>query len=252
MPRYKILLEYNGSNYAGWQIQPNIRSVQEEVQKAIECFCQESTLVYGSGRTDAGVHALGQVAHFDLSQDKDPNELFRALNYYLKNSGISVLDSVKAPDDFHARFSATGRDYRYDILNRYAPSPLKEGLAWHVRFSLNIPCMEEAASLLVGTHDFASFRSIECQSKSSIKTIDYITLEKDDDIISIKIGARSFLHNQVRIIVGTLVEVGSGKRKPSDIDNLLLEKDRKKSGPTAPPYGLYFIKARYATDTIIQ
>jgi tRNA pseudouridine38-40 synthase len=245
MPRYKLLLEYNGSNYAGWQIQPNISSIQGKIQEAIKCFCQETTTVYGSGRTDAGVHALGQVAHFDLLVDKDPNELFRALNYYLRGSDISVLNATKVSDEFHARFSASGREYRYDIINRYPPSPLKQGLAWHVRFVLDIESMKEAASLLVGTHDFASFRSIECQSKSSIKTIDHITLERIDDIISIKIGARSFLHNQVRIIVGTLVEIGSGRRDPSDINRLLLEKDRKQAGPTAPPHGLYFLKASY-------
>lgn len=245
MTRYKILLEYDGSNYAGWQAQPHAASVQQKLQQAIYSFCQTNTIVYGSGRTDAGVHALGQVAHFDLPTTRDTYEVTKALNYYLRNSNISVLSTLIVPDTFHARFLAIMREYRYDIINRSSPPAVMSQYAWHIPLPLDIKAMRLGAIHLIGTHDFNSFRSSECQSKSPYKTIDAIEIEHYDEKISFRIKARSFLHNQVRIIVGTLVDIGLGKKDPEDIKKILLAKDRTKAGRTAPALGLFFVSVEY-------
>jgi tRNA pseudouridine38-40 synthase len=245
MVRYKITLEYDGNDYLGWQIQQEHNTIQGEVQSAIYKYCQELVLVYGSGRTDAGVHAEAQVAHFDLGQEKNPLTIKKALNFYLQGKGISILMVEQVDENFHARFSAIERSYRYDIINRASPPALRAKYLWFIRQQLLIDDMEKAARLLEGTHDFSSFRSSECQSKSAIKTLDRILIIKQGDIISIHFHARSFLHNQVRIMVGTLVEVGLGKIKPVEIDEILTARNRNKSGITAPAQGLFFIGPRY-------
>jgi len=245
MSRYKISLEYDGTHYIGWQAQKLGNSIQQRLQQAIYSFCQNKVLVYGSGRTDAGVHAVGQVAHFDLPDLRDPREINKALNFYLKESGISVLDVAVVPETFHARFSAVMREYRYDIINRYVPPALMAAYAWHVPLPLDIESMKAAAKHLVGTHDFSSFRSSECQSRSPCKTLVSVVIENHADKISIHIKARSFLHNQVRIMVGSLVEVGLGKKSPDDIKNILAMRDRTKAGRTAPAHGLFFISVEY-------
>lgn len=248
MTRYKISLEYDGTNYMGWQVQKQHDSIQQRLQQAIYSFCQIEVLVYGSGRTDAGVHALGQVAHFDLPIERDPYEINRALNYHLKDSGISVLDVTMVPDSFHARFSAVMREYCYDIINRHSPPAIMAKYAWHVPLSLDTEAMRTAATHLIGTHDFTSFRSSECQSKSPHKTLDSITIEHHNDNISIYVRGRSFLHNQVRIMVGNLVDVGLGKKSPNDIKIILEACDRTKGGRTAPAHGLFFMKVEYPTN----
>ncbi len=245
MYRYKITIEYDGSGFCGWQMQEGEPSVQESIATAVYKLCGEETAIYGAGRTDAGVHALGQVAHFDTVKEYPEYTVRDALNFYLQRSGISLLKAERVPDTFHARFSAKERSYIYRILNRRAPSVLAKNRVWHIALPLDINLMSEGAQKLIGKHDFSSFRAAECQAKSPIKTLDEITFSQEDEEIKMYIRARSFLHNQVRIIAGTLVQAGLGKLTPEEVEKILADKDRTKAGPTAPPYGLYLYQIKY-------
>jgi tRNA pseudouridine38-40 synthase len=245
MQRYKITIEYDGSDFHGWQEQKGLRSVQQTIQEAIFKFSGESVVLYGAGRTDAGVHAIGQVGHFDLQTFKDPNEVSRALNHFLKNEKIAILKTEEVTEDFHARFSAVSRSYVYKILNRRAHLTTQKGLAWHVMEPLDVTLMHEAAQHLIGFHDLTSFRSAQCQSTSALKSISSIAVERHGENIEVFITARSFLHNQVRIIVGTLRKVGNGFWHPSKIQEIIEARDRSAAGQTAPPYGLYLRNCLY-------
>lgn len=245
MPRYKVLIEYDGTKFHGFQRQKDLISVQGLMESSLLKIAQENVTVHGSGRTDTGVHAIGQVTHFDLVKNISPFKLREGLNYYMSENGCSVLDVSIASDDFHARFQAKSRIYIYKILNRRPPSPLYDQRVWHIKNPLNIDLMKEAAQYFIGRHDFSAFRCVHCQVVSPIKTMEKCDIVEHNDLIEIHISSRSFLHNQVRIMVGTLVEIGLGKKKPIWIKQLLEAGDRKQSGQTAPPYGLYFAKVTY-------
>lgn len=249
MPRYKVVLEYEGNRFSGWQRQRKEASVQETLEKAIkEMFAQE-VVVVGAGRTDAGVHALGQVAHFDLSQDVLPFRVSDGLNHFLRDSGVIVLHTENVQADFHARFSATGREYEYRIFNRRAPLVIEANQAWHVIPPLDIAKMQAAANHLIGRHDFTSFRSVHCQAPSPIRTLDKFDLIHKPalagDYIIAHVASRAFLHNQVRIMMGTLKLVGEGRLSVENIPELLQTRDRRLTGPTAPPQGLYLKSITY-------
>jgi len=246
VPRYKIAIEYDGGPFVGWQRQDTGPSIQAAIEDAIFAFTAERVHVQCAGRTDAGVHARGQVAHFDLAAEKPVEEVRGALNFHLKPQPIVVPTVEIAPPGFHARFSATWRRYRYRILNRRAPAALDRNQVWHVPVALDDGAMADAASVLVGNHDFNGFRSVACQSRTSIKTLDLLTVERDGEEIDIEVGSRSFLHNQVRILVGTLQLVGRGQWSKSDVEAALAARDRTRAGPTAPPVGLCLMEVRYA------
>lgn len=249
MPRYKILIEYDGRPFYGWQIQSGFPTVQKAIQEA--CFRMTGHLVdiEGAGRTDTGVHAMGQVAHFDLPKSFSAYQIVGGFNHYLDGSGVSILQAEEVEETFHARFSAKSRQYVYRILNRRSPLTFEEGRAWHVIPPLDLDAMKDAAKLLVGTHDFTTFRSTECQAKNPVRTIDDISIydrgKQQEGLIEIYVTSRAFLHNQVRIIVGSLKLVGQGKWSLNDLQQALDSKDRTKGGPTAPPVGLYFKKVTY-------
>jgi tRNA pseudouridine38-40 synthase len=245
VPRYKLTIEYDGGPFVGWQRQDNGPSIQAALEEAVTAFCGERVPVQGAGRTDAGVHALGQVAHLDLAGEKPADTLRAALNHHLKPQPIAVVEAETVPGDFHARFSATWRRYRYRILNRRAPPAFDRGRVWHVPVPLDDQAMADAALVLVGRHDFNSFRSASCQAPSSLKTLDLLQVGRDGNEIAIDVGARSFLHNQVRILVGTLQLVGRGQWTRSDVEQALEARDRTRAGPTAPPQGLCLIEVRY-------
>ena len=245
--RYKITIEYDGSDYCGWQQQkdqPN-KSIEEILEKAIFLMTQEKVEIVAAGRTDAGVHALAQIAHFDLEKEFEMFRLMMGINNYLRESAVVVVSCEIAADNFHSRFDAKMRHYCYLITNRKAPLALQKNRAWHVPIFLDIDKMREAANHLVGTHDFSAFCDAECQSNSPIKTVEKITIEKNYDEIVIEISAKSFLHHMVRNIVGTLMWVGSGRVSVMGIKNILASKDRKLSGPNAPACGLYFVGVDY-------
>lgn len=243
--RYKIIIEYDGSPFVGWQKQTNGLGVQEAIESAFPKFSGEIVKVTGSGRTDAGVHASGQVGHFDLEKDMPTQKIMAALNFHLNQFPISILAIEEVAPDFHARFSAVQRHYTYRILNRHANPTYSRGLQWHVYHPIDAKLMHEAAQLLVGTHDFTTFRSVHCQSKSPIKTMDALTVEQASDIISIHASARSFLHHQIRSITGCLKMVGAGRWTKQDLQSALDAKDRNTLGFNAPPEGLYFIRVDY-------
>jgi len=243
--RFKITIEYDGTNFYGWQKQVDMKSVQGTIEDAIYSFSNQKTLVYGSGRTDAGVHATGQVAHFDLDTDLEAFQIFCAINHFTKTDLISILEIEEVPESFHARFDATIREYEYLIINRSSPPALYINKAWHCKTPLDIEKMKDATSVLIGKHDFTSFRSVKCQSKNPVKTINDIQINKDGELIKIKISAPSFLQNQVRIIVGTLSEVGNGKITKDDVQTALDARDRTKAPFTAPSCGLYLAKVTY-------
>ncbi len=245
MPKYKIIIEYDGSNFVGWQKQENGNSIQESIEKAITKITSEKVNVFGAGRTDSGVHAKGQVAHFVTSNDISSDIIRDALNQHLRNFSISILSAEKVKEDFHARFSAIHRHYQYILINRRPPLTFKKKYAWSVYKELEIDKMKIAANYFIGKYDFNSFRSIDCQSSSSIKTIKLCKVNQINEEIIFDISAKSFLHSQVRIMVGTLVEVGKGKTKPDEIKEILESKDRSRAGPTAPAHGLYLIKVDY-------
>ncbi len=245
MPRFKITIEYDGTNYAGWQQQNKAPSIQEELQKAAFRFLKEDVLITGAGRTDAGVHALGQVAHFDTQKTFDPFRLCQAFNAHLRPQPISVLNAQIVDDNFHARFDAKKRYYIYKILNRRSRPALFENRVWWVHQPLDETLMEQAAQVLIGKHDFTTFRATACQAKSPVKTLDEICIRRYGDFIFFYFCARSFLHHQVRNIVGTLKQVGENKWTKKDVLDALEAKDRKAGGPTAPAAGLYFEKVVY-------
>ena len=245
MPRYKLILEYDGTPFVGWQMQENGPSVQARLAEAIKAFSGEETIPRGAGRTDAGVHALGQVAHFDLGKDWPPEKVRDALNAQVRPDPISVLACERAADDFDARFSATARHYLYRIVNRRAPLALDRARAWQVVHSLDATTMHEAAQILVGHHDFTTFRSSECQAASPVKTLDRLAVARSGEEIRIEAVARSFLHNQVRSMVGSLKLVGEGKWSAHDLEKALGARARGACGPVAPPCGLYLAQVDY-------
>ncbi len=243
--RYKMTIEYDGSPFCGWQRQKDANTVQGTIERALSHFVGSPMEIHGSGRTDSGVHAKGQVAHFDVDLPYPPFEIQGALNYRLKHHPISILKVEEVSDDFHSRFSALKRAYKYVILNRRAPPTFEMGRVWWVAKPLDHLRMQEAARHLVGTHDFTSFRDSCCQAKSPIKTIDYVTVEREGDHITLAIQSKSFLHHQVRNIAGTLKKIGEGSWEPSFMADLLEIKDRTQGGPTAPPDGLYLTEIQF-------
>ena len=245
MPRYRLTLEYDGTGLVGWQRQDNGASVQSALEAAIEKLSGESVTVHGAGRTDAGVHAFGQVAHFDLAKEFPPDTIRDALNHFVRPNAIAVLESSIAAPDFHARFSAVRRHYLYRILTRRPPPVLERNRVWHVVHALDAEAMHQAAQALVGSHDFTTFRAAECQAKSPVKTLDRLDVRRAADEIHIEATARSFLHHQVRSIVGSLKLVGEGKWRARDLADALAAKDRARCGPVAPSDGLYLVKVDY-------
>ena len=249
MPRYRLLLEYDGGPFRGWQRQANGPSVQDALETALLACSGEATTVVAAGRTDAGVHALGQVAHVDLAKAWQPERLMAALNRHLLPAPVAVLLASEVPADFHARFSATGRRYLYRILNRRARPALEAGRAWHLPVRLDAERMHAAAQALIGRHDFTSYRSSECQADSPVKTLRLIHVRRrDDDLIELRLAARSFLHHQVRNIVGTLKLVGEGKADVTHPATVLAARDRRAAGQTAPAAGLYLVGVEYPGD----
>ena len=252
MPRYALKVEYNGAPFAGWQRQADQPSVQGAIETALDRLEPGPHTVAAAGRTDAGVHALGQVAHCDLAKDWDPFRLSEALNYHLKPQPVAILACARVDDDWHARFSATERRYLFRLLMRRAPATHDKGLVWHVRNPLDLDSMREGAAHLIGHHDFTTFRSTICQAKSPVKTLDEITIEPATGLsgpeFHFRLRARSFLHNQVRSIVGTLERVGAGAWAPDDVATALTARDRAACGPVCPPHGLYLAEVRYPDD----
>jgi len=244
MPKFKIVIEYDGTNFIGWQKQSNGPSIQEKIEKAIYQLTGDRTSLYGAGRTDAGVHAKGQVAHFDIKKKFNINNIRDGLNQYLKPYPIGILKAIKVDDDFNARFFAKKRTYKYFIINRRTPLTLDKDRSWGVFKKLDIEKIIYESKFFLGKHNMKAFRSVDCQSKSTIKTIDEIIIQEKDERISIEVSARSFLHSQVRIMVGTLVEIGKGKIKKS-IKKIIESEDRSQAGITAPACGLYLIKVDY-------
>lgn len=247
MPRYRLDIEYDGRAYVGWQRQADLATVQEAIEKAILGFCGQTVTIRGAGRTDAGVHATGQVVHIDLDREWDADKVQGALNAHLTMAGeaVAVLAAARVADDFDARFSATARHYLYVILNRRAPAALMRGNVWHVPRLLDADAMHEAAQRLLGKHDFTTFRSVQCQSASPVKTLDRLDVSRDGDLIEVRASARSFLHNQVRSMVGSLKKVGEGGWGADDLEAALKAADRARCGQVAPPDGLYLTRVDY-------
>ncbi|MEL7200511.1 MAG: tRNA pseudouridine(38-40) synthase TruA [Pseudomonadota bacterium] len=245
MTRYKLLIEFDGTPYAGWQRQKNAPSVQHCVEAAVLAFCGETVTLGAAGRTDAGVHATEMVAHVDIQKTVRADQVRDGLNFHLGDAPIVIRDAVVADDDFHARFNCTGRHYRYDILNRRAPAALARNRAWHVIGTLDVVLMAQAAQCLVGRHDFTTFRASQCQAESPVKTLNAIAVARQGEIVKVTCHARSFLHHQVRSMVGSLVMVGRGRWSSADFEAAFKACDRTRCGPVAPPDGLYFVKADY-------
>ena len=245
MPRYKIIVEYDGTPFFGWQWQETVPSVQRALTEAIAAFTGETSMVQGAGRTDAGVHALGQVAHFDLAKDHETDTVRDALNAHLRPHPVAVLSAEKVAAEFDARRSALRRHYLYRIANRRPDLALDRLRAWRVPRRLDVEAMHAAAQRLVGKHDFTTFRSTECQAKSPEKTLDRLDVSRAGDEVHIVAVARSFLHNQVRSMVGTLVPVGDGKWTADDVSRALAARDRTACGQVAPPEGLYLVRVDY-------
>ncbi|HXB77414.1 MAG TPA: tRNA pseudouridine(38-40) synthase TruA [Bradyrhizobium sp.] len=245
MPRYKLIIEYDGAPFSGWQIQDNGPSVQGALENAVKAICGEEIRVHGAGRTDAGVHALGQVAHCDIAKPFAPGRLRDGLNAHLRPLPIGVLSAEIVPDNFEARFSAKKRHYLYRIANRRANLALDVGRAWRLPRPLDTDAMHLAAQRLVGKHDFTTFRDSECQAKSPEKTLDQLDVARDGDAVNILTSARSFLHSQVRSMVGSLVWVGEGRWCADDLAAALAARSRAACGPVAPPDGLYLVRVDY-------
>lgn len=245
MWRYKLILEYDGTPFIGWQRQNEGASVQQTVEEAIHSFCQEQVSLIAAGRTDAGVHAHAMVAHFDVDKELDPYRIIMALNAHLREVPIRVIDACEVGTDFHARFSAKSRAYEYIVLNRKSPPALLLNRAYHVHYSLNLEAMREAASLLIGQHDFSTFRALSCQAKSPIRSIASFEIKAEGEHVLFNVTAPSFLHHQIRNMVGSLIYVGRGKWSLEDFKKAFEAKDRTKGGPTAPSEGLYFKGAEY-------
>jgi tRNA pseudouridine38-40 synthase len=246
MPRYKLTIEYDGRPFVGWQVQDNGPSVQGVLTAAIEAFCGEKASVHGAGRTDAGVHALGQVGHVDLAKDWNEDTVRDALNAHLRPHPVAIISAERIDDSFDARFSAVRRHYLYRIVNRRADLALERGRAWRITPPLDVAAMQAAAQRLVGRHDFTTFRNVECQAKSPVKTLDQLDVRRAADDIQVIASARSFLHSQVRSMVGALALTGEGKWTADDVSIALAKRDRAACAPVAPPDGLYLVKVDYA------
>jgi tRNA pseudouridine38-40 synthase len=247
VPRYKLTIEYDGAAFAGWQIQADQPTVQGVLTAAIEALSGEKTLVQGAGRTDAGVHARGQVAHVDLTRDWDTDTIRDALNAHIRPHAVAILAAEQAAEDFNARTSAVQRHYLYRIINRRADLTLDAGHAWRVPRPLDAAAMHAAAQRLIGKHDFTTFRSTECQANSPLKTLGVLSVARDGDAVNVTTSARSFLHTQVRSMVGSLVMVGDGKWSADDLAKVLAARDRTACGQVAPPDGLYLVQVDYAS-----
>ncbi|WGW03687.1 tRNA pseudouridine(38-40) synthase TruA [Tropicibacter oceani] len=252
MPRYALLIEYDGRPFSGWQRQAEQPSVQGAIETALSRLEPRAHTIAAAGRTDAGVHGRGQVAHCDMDKDWDPFRLSEALNYHLKPAPVAILRAVRAPDDWHARFSARERRYLFRLLTRRAPATLEDGHVWRVNHDLDLQAMREGAAYLVGQHDFTTFRSVVCQAQSPVKTMNEIDITRVQGFagpeIQFRLRARSFLHNQVRSIVGTLERVGAGSWTPQDVKTALDARDRAACGPVCPPQGLYLMGVGYPDD----
>jgi tRNA pseudouridine38-40 synthase len=247
MPRYRLTIEYDGTPFLGWQTQAEAEptTVQGTLERALAAFTRETVSVRGAGRTDTGVHALGQEAHIDLARAWDPGKLREALNFHLRPAPVAVIRAEIVAPSFDARFSATGRHYVYRILNRRAPPVLDRSRVWWVAFPLDAGAMRGAAQGILGHHDFTTFRAAACQAKSPVRTLDRLDVVRDGDEVRVYASARSFLHNQVRSLVGSLKLVGAGKWAPTDMRAALDARDRSACGPVAPPTGLYLAKVDY-------
>lgn len=245
MPRFALTLEFDGGPFMGLQRQAHGPSVQQSVEEAAESILGQPVVMHAAGRTDAGVHALGMRVHVDSPKPLTPFRFMEAMNARLKPDPIAVLDCVEVPEDWHARFSCTGRSYLYRIANRRAPMALERGRVWHVLRPLDADAMHRAAQALVGKHDFTTFRSVQCQSASPLKTLDTIAVRREGDMVLVETAARSFLHHQVRSMVGCLSLVGLGHWSEAHIAEALAARDRQALGHNAPPEGLYFVKASY-------
>ena len=252
MPRYALKIEYHGAPFAGWQRQADQPSVQGAIEAALARLEPRAHTIAAAGRTDAGVHALAQVAHCDMERDWDPFRLSEALNYHLKPDPVAIVDCAQVDDDWHARFSAVERRYLFRILIRRAPATHQAGLVWQVKQALDVDAMQEAADHLIGRHDFTTFRSSICQAESPVKTLDELRVEAVETLagpeVHFHVRARSFLHNQVRSFVGTLERVGAGSWAPADVKAALEARDRAACGPVSPPEGLYLAGVRYPED----
>jgi len=245
MPRYKLTIEYDGGPFVGWQVQGSGPSVQGLLVSAIEAFCGERVKVGGAGRTDAGVHALGQVAHVDLTKAWDADTVRDAVTAHLRPHPVVVLAAEQVPDTFDARFSASKRHYRYRIVNRRTDLALERGRAWRIPRPLDHAAMHAAAQRLVGRHDFTTFRHAECQAKSPVKTLERLAVGRDGDEVHVSAAARSFLHTQVRSMVGALAFVGESRWNADDLSAALAARDRTACAPVAPPEGLYLVRVDY-------
>lgn len=247
MYRYKLVIEFDGGRYHGFQAQATGRGVQDAIEDAIFKFCGERIRMQSAGRTDSGVHARGLVTHIDLPRQYPAKKVEGAINFYLIDKGIAILSATEVGEDFHARFSCIRRHYMYRIINRVAPLALDDGWAWRVKRPLDASAMQEGAERLVGHHDFTTFRDLQCQAKSPFKTLEYFRVERQGSEILLFTGSRSFLHRQVRSMVGTLAMVGEGKWSPDDVTRALEARDRRACGQTAPADGLYFMAADYSS-----
>jgi tRNA pseudouridine38-40 synthase len=245
MARYRLTLEYDGAGYSGWQRQANGRSIQQALETAIARLDPTAPHVAGAGRTDAGVHARGQVAHVDLSREWAGWRLRAAINAHLVEETIGVVEAAPVSSAFDARRSATARHYRYVVVNRRAPLVFERGRAWRIKKPLDAAAMHEAAQALLGRHDFSTFRDAQCQANSPLRTLDYFRVEQAAEALHFDVGARSFLHRQVRSMVGSLIEVGLGKWSAADFRDAFAAADRQRCGPVAPPDGLYLMRVDY-------
>jgi tRNA pseudouridine38-40 synthase len=245
MPRYRLIVEYDGGPYRGFQAQKRLPSVQGALERAIAAFCGEQATIHGAGRTDTGVHATGQVVHFDLERAWPARTVREALNAHLAHEPVVVLEAAEAEPGFHARFSARRRAYLYRILNRPAPPALERGRVWHVKKALDAEAMQTAARQLEGLHDFTTFRDAACQSRSPIKSLDEALVWREGEEVRLRFTARSFLHRQVRSMTGSLAEVGAGRWSAADLLAALQAKDRKACGRVAPAEGLCLVTVEY-------
>ena len=245
MPRYRLLVEYDGRPYRGYQAQGELPSVQSSIERAVKAFCGEELRLQAAGRTDTGVHATGQVLHIDLEKDWKPAVVRDALNAHLVPEPIAILAVDIPGGDWHARFSAKERRYLYRILNRKSPPALDQGRVWHVKKPLDVAAMHEAAQALIGKHDFTTFRDVQCQAKSPVKTLDLASVRREGEYVLLEFASRSFLHRQVRSMTGSLAEVGAGRWTAADLKAALEAADRTACGPVAPPDGLYFTGVSY-------